>query len=185
MKPFNYLPIALTLASVVGSAQAQEVGRVISSTPIIQQVAVPRQVCTQNQVVTPGQKSGAGAAMGAIAGGAIGNSMGQGFGKDAATMLGLIGGALLGDRVEGTPAPEVRQVQNCSNQVFYENRTTAYHVVYEFAGKQYSVQMPQDPGPTVRLQITPVVSNLPPAPPPVVPMPAQNMVPPPGSAPTM
>ena len=42
MKPFNYLPIALALASVVGSAQAQEVGRVISSTPIIQQVAVPR-----------------------------------------------------------------------------------------------------------------------------------------------
>lgn len=189
MKPFNYLPIALTLASVVGSAQAQEVGRVISSTPIIQQVAVPRQVCTQNQVVTPGQKSGAGAAMGAIAGGAIGNSMGQGFGKDAATMLGLIGGALLGDRVEGTPAPEVRQVQNCSNQVFYENRTTAYHVVYEFAGKQYSVQMPQDPGPSVRLQITPM------APPPsTVTLPAPTFispppvstpygVPPPGSAP--
>ncbi len=189
MKPFNYLPIALALASVVGSAQAQEVGRVISSTPIIQQVAVPRQVCTQNQVVTPGQKSGAGAAMGAIAGGAIGNSMGQGFGKDAATMLGLIGGALLGDRVEGTPAPEVRQVQNCSNQVFYENRTTAYHVVYEFAGKQYSVQMPQDPGPSVRLQITPM------APPPsTVTLPAPTFispppvstpygVPPPGSAP--
>ncbi len=189
MKPFNYLPIALALASVVGSAQAQEVGRVISSTPIIQQVAVPRQVCTQNQVVTPGQKSGAGAAMGAIAGGAIGNSMGQGFGKDAATMLGLIGGALLGDRVEGTPAPEVRQVQNCSNQVFYENRTTAYHVVYEFAGKQYSVQMPQDPGPSVRLQITPM------APPPVAailptptfisppPVSTPYGVPPPGSAP--
>jgi len=189
MKLFNYLPTALALSSLVGSALAQEVGRVISSTPIIQQVAVPRQVCTQNQVVTPGQKSGAGAAMGAIAGGAIGNSMGQGFGKDAATMLGLIGGALLGDRIEGTPAPEVRHVQNCSNQVFYENRTTAYHVVYEFAGKQYSVQMPQDPGPSVRLQITPM------APPPsTVTLPAPSFispppvstpygVPPPGSAP--
>jgi uncharacterized protein YcfJ len=190
MKPLNYLPLALALGCIFSpAAHAQEVGRVISSTPIIQQVAVPRQVCTQNQVVTPGQKSGAGAAMGAIAGGAIGNSMGQGFGKDAATMLGLIGGALLGDRVEGTPAPEVRQVQNCSNQVFYENRTTAYHVVYEFAGKQYSVQMPQDPGPSVRLQITPM------APPPsTVTLPAPTFispppvstpygVPPPGSAP--
>ena len=157
MKPLNYLPLAVALGCVLSpAAHAQEVGRVISSTPIIQQVAVPRQVCTQNQVVTPGQKSGAGAAMGAIAGGAIGNSIGQGFGRDAATMLGLIGGALLGDKVEGTPANEVRQVQNCSNQVFYENRTTAYNVVYEFAGKQYSVQMPQDPGPSVRLQITPM-----------------------------
>jgi uncharacterized protein YcfJ len=190
MKPLNYLPLAVALGCVLSpAAHAQEVGRVISSTPIIQQVAVPRQVCTQNQVVTPGQKSGAGAAMGAIAGGAIGNSIGQGFGRDAATMLGLIGGALLGDKVEGSPAPEVRHVQNCTNQVFYENRTTAYNVVYEFAGKQYSVQMPQDPGPTVRLQITPMApppaaANLP-APtyitPPPVGMPYG--APPPGSAP--
>jgi uncharacterized protein YcfJ len=156
------------------SVQAQEVGRVISSTPIIQQVAVPRQVCNNEQVVTQGQKSGAGAAMGAIAGGAIGNSMGQGSGRAAATMLGLFGGAILGDKVEGAGAPEVRNVQNCSQQMFYENRTMAYNVVYEFAGKQYTVQMPSDPGPTVRLQITPMA-----------PAPTQHYgnVPPPGSAP--
>lgn len=160
------------------SVQAQEVGRVISSTPIIQQVAVPRQVCNNEQVVTQGQKSGAGAAMGAIAGGAIGNSMGQGSGRAAATMLGLFGGAILGDKVEGAGAPEVRNVQNCSQQMFYENRTMAYNVVYEFAGKQYTVQMPSDPGPTVRLQITPMA----PAP---TPTPTQHYgnVPPPGSAP--
>jgi len=144
------------LAGLSLSTQAQEVGKVISSTPIIQQVAVPRQVCNNEQVVTQGQKSGAGAAMGAIAGGAIGNSMGQGSGRAAATMLGLFGGAILGDKVEGPGTPEVRNVQNCSQQMFYENRTMAYNVVYEFAGKQYTVQMPQDPGPTVRLQITPV-----------------------------
>ncbi len=156
----------LTCASV----QAQEVGKVISSTPIIQQVAVPRQVCNNQQVVSEGQKSGAGAAMGAIAGGAIGNSMGQGSGRAAATMLGLFGGAILGDKVEGGGTPEVRNVQSCSQQMFYENRTMAYNVVYEFAGKQYTVQMPQDPGPTVRLQITPMVpaantgyGNVPPA----------------------
>ena len=62
----NGLMAVLASASV----QAQEVGKVISSTPIIQQVAVPRQVCNNEQVVTGGQKSGAGAAMGAIAGGA-------------------------------------------------------------------------------------------------------------------
>jgi uncharacterized protein YcfJ len=190
MKLMNHLSLAATLACALPmAANAQEVGRVISSTPMIQQVAVPRQVCTQNQVVTPGQKSGAGAAMGAIAGGAIGNSIGQGFGRDAATMLGLIGGALMGDRVEGSPAPEVRTVQNCTNQVFYENRTTAYNVVYEFAGKQYSVQMPQDPGPTVRLQITPMApapaaATLP-APTYIMPPPAGMPygAPPPGSAP--
>lgn len=155
-------------------AQADEIGKVISSTPIIQQVAVPRQVCSNEQVVTQGQKSGAGAAMGAIAGGAVGNSMGQGSGRAAATMLGIFGGAILGDKIEGPGTPEVRNVQNCSQQMFYENRTMAYNVVYEFAGKQYTVQMPTDPGPTVRLQVTPV------APPPV---PMSAGVPPPGSAP--
>lgn len=189
-------PISFSLLALVAwasvAAQAQEVGRVISSTPVIQQVAVPRQVCTNTQVVSPGQKSGAGAAMGAIAGGAIGNSMGQGTGRAAATMLGLFGGAMLGDKVEGAPAPEVRNVQNCTNQVFYENRTAGYHVVYEFAGKQYTVQMPNDPGPTVRLQITPVVPppsatpvTLPATPLPApVPLPAApSGVPPLGSAP--
>jgi uncharacterized protein YcfJ len=55
----------------------------------------------------------------------------------------------------------VKNVQNCTQQMFYENRTMAYNVVYEFAGKQYTVQMPQDPGPTVRLQITPMVPAAP------------------------
>src|SRR5665647_1225697 len=35
----------------------------------------------------------------------------------------------------------------------------AYNVIYEFGGKQYSVQMPTDPGPTVQLQISPVGSS--------------------------
>jgi uncharacterized protein YcfJ len=168
--------VALATLVTLGSPQAQadEFGKVISSTPIIQQVAVPRQVCSNEQVVTPGQKSGAGAAMGAIAGGAVGNSMGQGSGRAAATMLGIFGGAILGDKIEGPGQAEVRNVQNCTQQMFYENRTMAYNVVYEFAGKQYSVQMPTDPGPTVRLQVTPV------APPPV---PMNAGVPPVGSAP--
>ena len=168
--------VAFATLVTLGSfpAQADEFGRVISSTPIIQQVAVPRQVCNTEQVVTPGQKSGAGAAMGAIAGGAVGNSMGQGSGRAAATMLGIFGGAILGDKIEGPGQTEVRNVQNCTQQMFYENRTMAYNVVYEFAGKQYTVQMPQDPGPTVRLQITPV------APPPAS---TGYSVPPAGSAP--
>ena len=139
-------------------SQAQETGRVISSIPVISQVAVPRQVCSQNQVQVQSQKSGAGGIMGALAGGAIGSNVGGGDGRIAATMLGVIGGAILGDRIEGAGPAQTQNVQSCTTQTFYENRTTAYNVVYEFNGKQYSVQMPQDPGPTVRLQVTPVAS---------------------------
>ena len=144
------------LASVATASSAQELGRVISSTPVIAQVAVPRQVCSQQQVQVQGQKSGAGTLMGAVAGGAIGNQFGGGEGRAIATLIGIVGGAMLGDRVEGGTPSQTQNVQSCTTQTFYENRTTAYNVVYEFNGKQYNVQMPQDPGPTVRLQVTPV-----------------------------
>jgi uncharacterized protein YcfJ len=65
----------------------------------------------------------------------------------------------VGDKVEGGGDSQVKNVQHCSMQNFYENRPVAYNVVYEFVGKQYSVQMPTDPGPTIYLQITPMASN--------------------------
>ena len=128
----------------------------ISSTPVVQQVGVPRQVCSTAQVAVQQPKSGAGALVGAIAGGAMGNAVGHGAGNAAATMLGLVGGAIVGDRIEGAPAPQLENVQHCSTQTFYENRTVGYNVTYEFGGKQYAVQLPQDPGPTIRLQVSPL-----------------------------
>lgn len=153
MKKLFLLTVAAAASTV---ALAQEVGRVISSTPIIQQVGVPRQVCTTEQVAVQQPKSGAGAVMGAIAGGAMGNAVGGGSGRAAATMLGIFGGAVLGDRVEGGPPSQLQNVQRCGVQTFYENRPVAYNVIYEYAGKQYSVQLPNDPGPSIQLQVTPV-----------------------------
>ncbi|MEI7976148.1 MAG: glycine zipper 2TM domain-containing protein [Betaproteobacteria bacterium] len=147
----------LTSLAVCLPAQAQEVGNVISRTAVYQQVSVPRQVCTQTQTNVPGQTSGAGAAMGAIAGGAIGNAMGKGEGRAIATMIGVIGGAIAGDKVEGPQATQTQTHQTCTTQQVYENRLTGYNVVYEFAGKQYNVQLPKDPGPTIKLQITPIL----------------------------
>ncbi|WP_394787905.1 glycine zipper 2TM domain-containing protein [Rhodoferax sp.] len=150
---------ALTLAS--GLAAAQETGRVLSSTPIIQQVSVPRQVCSNQQVAVEPQRSGAGALMGGIAGGAMGNAIGGGSGRAAATMLGIVGGAILGDRIESPGATQLQNVQSCSTQTFFENRTAGYNVVYEYAGKQYTTTMASDPGPTIALQVTPVGNSAP------------------------
>jgi len=44
--------------------------------------------------------SGGGAVAGGLIGGAVGNQFGQGSGRAAATALGLIGGALLGNAIE-------------------------------------------------------------------------------------
>jgi uncharacterized protein YcfJ len=152
----NKLMILSTLLVASGACMAEDLGRVISSTPVIQQVGVPRQVCSTEQVAVQAPKSGAGAVMGAIAGGAMGNAVGRGSGNAAATMLGLVGGAILGDRIEGEPPARLQNVQHCATQTFYENRTVGYNVQYEFGGKQYTVQLPQDPGPTIRLQVSPV-----------------------------
>jgi uncharacterized protein YcfJ len=145
--------------AICGVSQAQEIGRVLSSIPVVAQVAQPRKVCSTEQVAVQQPKSGAGALLGAIAGGAMGNAVGSGGGKAAATLIGIMGGAIVGDNVEGSPSAQVQNVQKCGVQTFYENRAVAYNVVYEYAGRQYSVQMPHDPGPSVQLQVTPVGLN--------------------------
>ena len=149
-----FVPVLLLAAN--GLAQAQEVGQVISRTPVYQQVAVPRQTCTQTPVTVQPQTSGAGALMGAIAGGAVGHNVGGGSGQAIATIAGMIGGAMLGDKIENPGTAQVQNQQTCTTQNIYENRLIGYNVVYEFAGKQYNVQLPQDPGPTIQLQVTPV-----------------------------
>ncbi len=155
------LLLAAIALCATGLSMAQEAGRVLSSTPVVQQIGVPRQVCTTEQVEVQTQNSGAGATLGAIAGGALGNaSGGHGAGRAAATVLGAIGGAMVGNRIEGTPDIQTQNMQRCGTQTFFENRTVAYNVVYEYAGRQYSVQMPNDPGPTIALQVSPVGSNM-------------------------
>lgn len=84
-------------AAASGSVSAaDEVARVISRAPVMQQVGVPRQACAT--YATP-----------------------------------------------GVPP-------QCSTQTIYESQVVGYNVVYERAGKRYTVQLPQDPGPTLRMQ---------------------------------
>ena len=151
---------AAILAGLPAQAQ-QEMAHVVSSTPILQQVPVSRQVCQDEAVTRGGQKSGAGALMGTLAGGALGNAIGEGSGKAAATVLGLFGGAILGNSIEGEAPPETQMVRRCYPQTVYESRVSAYNVVYEFGDKQYSAQMPSDPGQYLQLQITPIVPRPP------------------------
>ena len=165
---------AVAAASLAGSpAMAVDImARVISSTPVVHQVAIPRQVCNNEVVTTQAPKSGAGALMGGLAGGAVGNAIGNGNGRVIATMLGVVGGAIFGDRIEGSNN-QVQNVQNCTTQTFYENRPSHYNVLYDYQGTQYNVQMATDPGPYVRLQVTPV-GAIAPLPQPMQPLQAQQ-----------
>ena len=159
MKPLqkSFVATAIVLVGIFQLSFAQEAARVISATPIMQRVGIPQQVCSDRQVEVQGQKSGAGAVLGAIAGGAIGNSIGRGPGRDATTAIGIVGGAVVGNNIEGGPPNTVQTVRQCATQTVYQDRVVAYNVLYEYAGKQYSVQSPKDPGPYLSVQIVPIL----------------------------
>ena len=89
------------LMMVSGFVMAQEVGKVISSTPVTREVGVPQRQC----------------------------------------------------------APDAGPRDACRSVTNFETRTIGYKVVYEYAGKQYTTQLAEDPGATVSLQITPAVTS--------------------------
>jgi len=115
----------------------------------MQAVSRQQQVCNGPQGGYAVPKSGAGAIMGAIAGAAIGNSIGKGNGRALATGIGIVGGAAMGDQIEG-------QGQQCAVQTITENQIVGYFVRYEYNGKQFSGQFASDPGQYVRLQVMPM-----------------------------
>ena len=150
------IALSCSLLALCGLAQAQEIGQVLSRVPVYQQVAVPRQTCAQT--VTPNAPtSGAGAVSGALTGAVLGTIIGEGRGAGA--LIGAVGGAVVGDKMESNANSQ--PVTTCTTQTTMENRLVGYTVVYEYAGKTYTVQLPQDPGPTIALQITPAAATLP------------------------
>jgi len=140
--------------------------RVISSTPVVAQVAVPRESCYDEVRTDAARPSGAGAIIGAIAGAALGNAVGKGSGRAVATGVGLIGGAVLGNHIETDgKSGRTRTERRCEQQTVYENQVVAYSVVYEVGGQRYTTQLPHEPGSTLPVQLT--VSPTVVAPPPV------------------
>lgn len=150
--------LTLTAMAATG-ALAQEQGRVLSSSPITQQVAVPQQVCSDQQVAVAPRPSGAGAVVGAIAGGLLGNAIGGGGGRAAATGAGLIGGAMLGNQVEASGPVQYQNLRQCSTQTFYQNRTVGYNVTYEYNGRTYTAQTANPPGKWIALNVQPMAND--------------------------
>jgi uncharacterized protein YcfJ len=140
---------ALGLAAF--GASAQEFGNVLSSVPVIQQVAVPRTMCAPvgpSQVTT----TGAGGVVGGLTGAGIGSAIGAGTGNVAAMAAGTIIGAIVGNNVEAQNQRYAQTVPQCSTETYLENRTVAYDVTYEYHGQQYQARMPYDPGRNIQLQ---------------------------------
>jgi hypothetical protein len=51
--------------------------------------------------------------------------------------------------------------QRCRTEMITEDRNIGYKVVYEYAGRQHTVQLPFPPGPTIELEVTPTALSAP------------------------
>ena len=139
---------ALTLAALAATpAMAEAYGTVVSRTAVFAQVLTPQRQCSEQQQLVQPASTGAGGLLGALVGGVAGNAIGHGGGRALATGAGLIGGALLGDRLEANATPPTSvPVQQCQTFSQFENRLIGFDVVYSYNGQNYSTRLASDPG---------------------------------------
>ena len=164
-------------------APAYDMARVVSVDPIVQPgQPVARQQCWNEpapsyayqdrrndpRYARRSQTSGGGALIGAIAGGVLGNSVGDGDGRKAATVIGAVLGGTIGNNIErngsyrgdaygyrSQPAGYAQDVQRCRvvTSQDRDERVVGYRVGYEYAGRQYETVTDYHPGSEIRVRV--------------------------------
>ena len=148
-----------------------EYGKVLAAEPNYRQVRIeePRRECWDERVVyedrdnEPWLSNGAaGAIVGAVIGGVAGHQVGGGRGKDAATAVGAILGAGVGQRVavnnQRRPYESSQRVgyeERCETITDYrvEQRIESYDVTYSYGGRTYHTTLPYDPGERIAVNV--------------------------------
>jgi len=109
---------------------------------IIKQIPYRVEVC-QDRVQPAGDGSATNELVGALFGGAIGNSFGKGDGKDAMTLFGALMGASIAHDEELKNNPGTRTVTVCDVQTRYEESTSKVYshstLSFRANGKEYKV----------------------------------------------
>ncbi|WP_338844498.1 glycine zipper 2TM domain-containing protein [Massilia sp. W12] len=164
------------------AADFEDTARVVSVAPQVEQINRPRQECRTEYVqverqvnnnATQNNNNGArntgGAIIGGVAGAILGNQVGGGNGRTAATAVGAIAGAIVGDRIENNgngPTPnnnsnngsytqiEQQPVKTCRTVDQWETRNNGYAVTYEYHGRKYTTQMQNDPGKFLKVRVS-------------------------------
>lgn len=149
--------------------------RVRSAQPQYDIVQVPREECSSQWVTDPAvaaSNSGAigahgygGMIVGGVAGAVLGNQVGKGRGREAATAVGAVAGAVVGDRIAGSmnqapvasAQPVQREVRSCRTVYEQQQRLTGYRVTYDYRGHEGTVLTQEQPGTTlpIRVAVTP------------------------------
>lgn len=119
------------------------------------QVREPREECDDNdyRYSRDADHSAAGTVIGALVGGALGNTLGKGDGRRAATVAGaVVGGAVghsTGSRQSAYSAPRCHIVDTVGE----ESRLIGYDVQYRYRGDVYGSRLQNDPGDRIRVRV--------------------------------
>jgi uncharacterized protein YcfJ len=135
--------------------------RVVSSTPVYEEINEPRRDCWTERVTEYRQperdRNYGGAIIGGLAGGILGHQLSKGSGKNVATVVGATTGAIVGDRIDnsGSGGAEAapREVERCKTVDNWTRRITGYNVVYRYQGHDYTTFLPRDPGPELKVRV--------------------------------
>ena len=177
--------ITSLFASALLGAQAQtftDNARVRSAEPQYENVSVPRNECSSHWVTerdsrvsverqSSQDRQYGGAIVGGLAGGILGHQVGGGSGKNAATALGVVLGAMAGDQLQNRDArPQYqydngqydnrgyettqREVKRCRTVYDTQSRITGYRVTYDYRGQQYTTFMHTNPGNSLPVRVT-------------------------------
>lgn len=94
-----------------------------------------------------------GAAVGGVAGALLGSRIGGGTGNKAATAAGGIVGAVVGDRVANPDQPRGKEIERCREVQVSREVIKGYSVTYRYCGRDVTITLPYQPGPTVRVGV--------------------------------
>lgn len=151
---------AVSAANADGGADAGvQYAKVVSVDPVRQTVSNPRQVCHDETVTHTAppkdQHRLVGTAIGAVAGGLLGNQVGGGKGRTLATVAGAVGGGYAGNRIEASrqQAQVTTSVERrCDTVNNPTSKIVGYDVRYIYNGVTRTVRMDHDPGDRVQVQ---------------------------------
>lgn len=136
--------------------------RVVSATPVFEQINEPRREC-RTEYRTYEEKSAGnthntvGAILGAVAGGLLGSTVGNGNGQVAAAAVGAATGAVIGDRWNASDsaqtATRTEPVEVCNMVDNYRQQIAGYDVTYRYNDRNFTTRLPYDPGEWLSLDV--------------------------------
>ena len=145
---------AVTISlGVVGCDTKPKLAEVVSAKEVKETIKTPREVCedvvVQKQAPVQDKNRVAGKVIGGVAGGVIGHQIGGGTGNTVATVVGVAGGAYVGNKVQKNQQEKdvvTTTEKRCKTVEDTSEKFLGYDVAYKLDGKDGAVRMAYDPG---------------------------------------